>query len=222
MVILREMLKSKHLKDYALYKAMDMKPLLYIVLSSVAFTACAKEQKASSKYHAETHTECFSHPTNHLTVITTSELDKVITKKLSETQHYYYISTKDTGIIRSSEGRPLDFLSTFQSKKNVCKRLLLHHQGSRIYEVTINNCGLIKNYHFDDFGKCSNIKDKFLVSAKRALIYDSPSLSSKIAAYFINSDEVISLEQNSNWIKVSYRNGKRIGWVRREDLTLIK
>lgn len=61
-----------------------MKTLLYIILCSVVFTACAKEQKVSSKYKVETHTECFSNPTNHLTVITTSELDEVITEKLSE------------------------------------------------------------------------------------------------------------------------------------------
>jgi len=60
------------------------------------------------------------------------------------------------------------------------------------------------------------------VSAKQTLVYDSPSLSSEIAAYFINSDKVISLEKNLNWIKVSYRNGKRLGWIRREDLILIK
>lgn len=32
-------------------------------------------------------------------------------------KHYYYIDTKNTGIIRSSEGKPLDFFSIFQPKK---------------------------------------------------------------------------------------------------------
>lgn len=65
--------------------------------------------------------------------------------------------------------------------------------------------------------KCS-ISMEYTVSEQQAEILNNDFRKLNPKNYFILGDKVVAIDQNDDWIKVVYKNGKKVGWVNKKNL----
>lgn len=65
--------------------------------------------------------------------------------------------------------------------------------------------------------KCS-ISVKYNVSEQQAEILNENFRQLNPKNYFVKGDEVIAVDQNEDWVKVSYKNNSKSGWISKKQL----
>lgn len=67
--------------------------------------------------------------------------------------------------------------------------------------------------------KCPPLPSKYKVKAKRAEILNEKFESRSPPNYYIKGDTIEAFDQNKDWVKVSYKNGTKFGWIDKRDLS---
>lgn len=60
---------------------------------------------------------------------------------------------------------------------------------------------------------------EYVVKVDQAEILDENFESRLPSNYYIKGDAVEAFNQNEDWVKVSYRNSTKFGWIDKRDLT---
>lgn len=79
----------------------------------------------------------------------------------------------------------------------------------------------ISFYNYTDEEKlerCS-IPIKYIVLGQQAEIFNNNFEQLNPKNYFIKGDEVTAIDQNEDWVKVSYKNDSKSGWISKKQLT---
>ena len=59
---------------------------------------------------------------------------------------------------------------------------------------------------------------KYVVKTEKAEILSEDFESRSPPNYYIKSDLIEAFDQNEDWVKVSYKNGTKFGWIDKREL----
>ena len=65
---------------------------------------------------------------------------------------------------------------------------------------------------------CPPLPNKYIVTTEKADILDENFKVRATPNYYIKGDSIEAVSQNEDWVKVSYKNGTKFGWIDKRDL----
>ena len=69
---------------------------------------------------------------------------------------------------------------------------------------------------------CPPLPNKYIVTTEKADILDEDFKPRAKPNYYIKGDLIEAISQNEDWIKVSYKNGAKFGWIDKNNLRPIE
>ncbi|MBE0405456.1 SH3-like domain-containing protein [Psychrobacter sp. FME5] len=79
----------------------------------------------------------------------------------------------------------------------------------------------VQNSENDILGQCPSPPTKYTVISEKAEILTEDFESRSSPNYYIKGDSIEAVNQNEDWVQVSYKNGTKFGWIDKRDLTPI-
>ena len=99
-----------------------------------------------------------------------------------------------------------------------CEHLTNHNVSS----PTAESKGLdVQNSENDILTQCPAPPTKYVVTSDKAEILDEKSESRLSPNYYIKGDSIEAVNQNEDWVQVSYKEGTKFGWIDKRDLSPI-
>lgn len=133
---------------------------------------------------------------------------------------YGEFKLKNVEEMETARGRPLEFTRYYRN--DLGDLAVLKSQAASQYLEVESRKGSKTSYQIT-LGLDCDKQDypgllTYIVDVKKAYIYQEPDLETKTASYFIQGDKVDAISVKEGWIKVSYLDTKKVGWLRSEDL----
>ena len=133
------------------------------------------------------------------------------------------------GTYFSSKGQPnINYYFTFKNKDWYVSTTTMGGSmpSGEYYYCIDNNQKHIKEYTnsmppADDTKPCTPPPTKYVVTSDKAEILSDTFESRSPPNYYIQKDTIEAIDQNEDWVQVSYKNGTKFGWIDKRDLTPI-